>query len=47
VRAYEDADEEGCAQCIVDVDYRATVEFEDGTPDEVHVYHDGERVTTG
>lgn len=48
VSAYDDSDEyEGCQQCIVDVDYRATFEFRDGTPEEVTVFHDGEHVTTG
>lgn len=35
-----------CGQCIVDIEYEATFEFEDGRPDEVVVRHDGERVTT-
>lgn len=46
VRAYEDGDGEYCQQCIVDVDYRASVEFEDDTPRTVRVLHDGEQVTT-
>ena len=46
VHAYEDSDGGYCQQCIVDVDYRASFEFRDGTPDEVTVVHDGERVTT-
>lgn len=46
VRAYEDGDGQYCQQCIVDIDYRASVEFEDGTPATVRVLHDGEQVTT-
>lgn len=45
VRASE-GDGEYCQQCIVDIDYRASVEFEDGTPGTVRVRHDGEQVTT-
>lgn len=46
VRSYEDrADDEACMECIVDIDYRATVEFEGGTPGEVTVRHNGERVS--
>lgn len=47
VRSYDDSDEgEACQQCIVDVDYRASVEFRDGTPESVTVVHNGDRVTT-
>lgn len=46
VRSYEGGGE-GCTKCIVDVDYRASFEFRDGTPEEVHVWHDGDHVTTG
>lgn len=46
VRSYDDSDGEACQQCIVDVDYRAAVEFEDGTPGAVTVVHNGEHVTT-
>lgn len=46
VRSY-DGGGEGCTECIVDVDYRGTFEFRDGTPEEVHVRHDGNHVTTG
>lgn len=35
-----------CGQCIVDIEYEATFEFEDGRPDEVVVHHDGEHVAT-
>ena len=47
VRSYDDSDGgEVCQDCIVDVDYRASVEFRDGTPGEVTVVHDGDHVTT-
>lgn len=46
VRSYDDSDGGYCQQCIVDVDYRAAFEFEDGTPGTVRVLHDGEQVTT-
>lgn len=46
VHAYEDGDAEYCQECIVDVHYRATVDFEDGAPGTVRVLHDGERVAT-
>lgn len=47
VRAVDgSSDRESCQECIVDVDYRATFEFRDGTPDEVSVHHDGDHVTT-
>lgn len=45
VRSFEE-DGEACTQCIVDVDYRATFEFDRGTPDTVTVRHDGDRVTS-
>lgn len=35
-----------CGQCIVDIEYESTFEFEDGRPDEVVVRHDGEHVAT-
>lgn len=35
-----------CGQCIVDIEYESTFEFEDGRPDEVVVRHDGEQVAT-
>jgi hypothetical protein len=46
VRSYDDSDGEYCQQCLVDVDYRASFEFEDGTPGEVTVVHNGDRVTS-
>lgn len=48
VRAYvpESDGTQACGQCIVDIDYESTVEFEGGLPGEVVVTHDGERVTT-
>lgn len=49
VRSYEHTPEDetpACGQCIVDINYRATVEFDDGTPDEVTVRHNGEHVTS-
>lgn len=47
VRSYDDSDEgEVCQECIVDIDYRASVEFRDGTPGEVTVVHNGEQVMT-
>lgn len=46
VRSYEDSDGGYCQQCIVDIDYRAAVEFRDGTPGEVTVVHNDEHVTT-
>lgn len=45
VRTVDDGAEGACMQCIVDVDYRATVEFDDGTPADVRILHDGEHVT--
>lgn len=43
----DESDEGGmCTQCITDIDYRATFEFDGGTPDVVTVRHDGERVTS-
>lgn len=35
-----------CLQCIVDVDYRAAVEFAGDAPGTVRVFHDGSRVRT-
>lgn len=46
VQSYESNDGGTCAQCIVDIDYRATFEFEGGTPGEVTVQHNGEPVTS-
>lgn len=46
VRSYDDSDGGYCQQCIVDVEYRASFEFRDGTPDEVTVVHDGDHVRT-
>jgi len=36
---------QGCAECITEIDYRATVEV-DATPATVEVVHDGETVRT-
>lgn len=33
-----------CGQCIVDIEYESTFEFEGGLPDEAVVRHDGEQV---
>jgi len=46
VRSYlpEEREDEPCTSCVADVDYVARVEFEGGTPGEVVVTHDGERV---
>lgn len=46
VRSYESDESDMCTQCITDIDYRATFEFDRGTPDTVTVRHDGERVTS-
>lgn len=46
VRSYEPDDATACAQCIVDIEYRATFDFQGGTPQEVTVRHNGEHVTT-
>lgn len=46
VRSYDDSDGGYCQQCIVDIDYRASVEFRDGTPETVTVVHNGDHVTT-
>lgn len=45
IAAERRADAEGCAQCITELGYRATVEV-GGPPTEVVVVHRGERVTT-
>lgn len=45
VAAERRPDAEGCAQCITEIAYRATVEV-DRLPAEVVVVHRGERVTT-
>ncbi|MFB6184753.1 MAG: hypothetical protein ABEI96_09390 [Haloarculaceae archaeon] len=42
----EDGETLACAQCIVELDYRATVAFDGGLPAEVEVRHRGEHVTT-
>ena len=46
VRSYDDSDGGYCQQCIVDIDYRASVEFREGTPETVTVVHNGDQVTT-
>lgn len=46
IRSYEDDGGGSCGQCIVDIDYRATFEFNSGTPDDVTVRHNGEHVTS-
>lgn len=46
VRSYEEDGGGTCGQCIVDIDYRGSFEFEGGTPDEVAVRHNGEHVTS-
>lgn len=46
VRSFDPGDEAACMQCIVDIDYRATFEFEGGRPGSVTVRHNGERVRT-
>lgn len=40
-----ETDAEMCAQCIAEIDYEASVSFENGLPETVVVRHDGERVT--
>lgn len=44
VRSYNPETQTACAQCIVEIDYRSTVEFEGGTPGSVVVRHNGDRV---
>lgn len=44
VRSYNPNTEAACTQCIVDIEYRSTFEFEGGLPDTVVVGHNGERV---
>lgn len=46
VWSYESDEAANCTQCMVNIDYRATFEFEGGTPDEVTVRHNGEHVTS-
>jgi len=46
VRSFDPEEEDICAQCIVDIDYRATFEFEAGPPGTVTVRHNGEQVAT-
>lgn len=46
VRSFDPGDEAACTQCIVDIDYRASFEFEGGLPGTVIVSHNGERVAT-
>lgn len=46
VRSYESDESDMCTQCITDIDYRGTFEFDEGTPDTVTVRHDGDRVTS-
>ena len=41
VSVYQPDDAEICTQCLTDVDYRACVRFEGGTPGSVRVVHDG------
>lgn len=45
VRVYQPTDADVCTQCLTDVDYRACVRFEGGSPGCVRVVHDGEVVT--
>lgn len=44
VRAYRPDDAEACGQCIVDVDYRATVNYDGPAPGAAVVRHDGREV---
>lgn len=48
VRAFvpESRRDSACGQCLVDVEYRASVAITGGHPDRVVVTHDGEQVTT-
>ncbi|MFB6205117.1 MAG: hypothetical protein ABEJ05_01115 [Haloglomus sp.] len=46
VRAYEPADADVCAQCIVDIEYAARYVFEGEAPGEVTVAHDGRDIAT-
>lgn len=41
VESIADDDAEVCNPCLVEIDYRATFEFENGTPEAVTVDHDG------
>lgn len=45
VRVYQPTDADICTQCLTDIDYRACVRVEGGTPGHVRVVHDGEVVT--
>lgn len=46
VASYVPPENEGkaCADCVVDISYEATFEFDGSTPDRAVVAHDGERV---
>lgn len=46
VRSYEPTDAGVCGQCIVDIEYRATVTVGGPFPEKVVVVHDGERVAS-
>jgi hypothetical protein len=43
VEVYQPDDADACTQCLTDIDYRASVRFEGGTPGSVRVIH-GEEV---
>ncbi|MEF8840897.1 MAG: hypothetical protein V5A62_04635 [Haloarculaceae archaeon] len=45
VEVYQPDDATACTQCLTDIDYRASVGFEGGTPGSVRVVHDSEVVT--
>lgn len=46
VEAYQPDEMAACAQCLVDIEYEATIAFDGGSPDTVIVTHNGELVTS-
>jgi hypothetical protein len=45
VESFDDADDEACAEEVVNIGYNFVAEFEGGTPTEVEVRHNGETMT--
>lgn len=45
VHSYENNGGDFCGMCLLDIEYRATVEFDGGAPNDVVVNHNGEQVT--